>query len=111
MIDGLNELTNPIEPLAYPIGYAEPWPTPVIPISDAPKVNPRIWEAQYGEGKPLTIDELIDKLQSIRKAEGNLSCNFRNYDEENVIAPVTDVQSDAGKLVFCSNDVPVLERI
>jgi hypothetical protein len=110
-MNDLNEITNPIEPLAYPTGYSEPWPTPVFKVSDTPKTNPHKWEALYGEGKPLTIDELIGKLQAIRKVEGNLPCNFRNYDEENVIAPITDLDSDDGKLVFCSNDVPIPERI
>jgi hypothetical protein len=94
----------------YPTGYSEPWPTSVIPLP-APKPVPHTWEANYGEGTPLTIDQLIANLQAIRKVEGNLPCRFRNYDEENVIAPVTDLQSTNGCVVFCSNDVPLAERI
>jgi hypothetical protein len=105
-VDLLNQ-----QPAEYPTGYSEPWPTPVFKVSDAPRINSREWEAHYGEGQALSIDELISKLQAVRKLEGNLPCNFRNYDEENVIAPVTNTTVDHGCIVFESQDVPIGERI
>jgi hypothetical protein len=68
------------------------------------------WEANYGMGKPLTIDEMIAHLQAIRKIEGNIACCFRNYDEELVIAPVTDTKVDNHQVVLESNDLPEFER-
>lgn len=62
------------------------------------------WEHLEGMGQALTISQLIEKLQAIKTEHGDIAVEFRNYLEENMIAPLTDVAIDRGMVVCSSND-------
>jgi hypothetical protein len=67
------------------------------------------WEHVEGTGKADDIEKVIADLQAIEKVEGNIPVNFRNYLEENVVAPVTTMKADHGMVVFESDDLPANE--
>lgn len=69
------------------------------------------WEKFQGMGTPLDIDTLIAKLQAIRTESGDIPVDFRNYLEENVIAPCTSLNVDKGHVVLCSEDTPETEGL
>lgn len=69
------------------------------------------WEEFDGIGKPLDIDTLITKLQAIRTENGDIPVDFRNYLEENVIAPCTSLTVDKGHVVLESHDGPESEGL
>lgn len=62
------------------------------------------WEMCQGTGKALDLDTLITHLQDIRAKFGVIPCRLRNYEEENTIAPITDIIVDDGCIVFESLD-------
>ena len=62
------------------------------------------WESREGFGKPLTISQLIAKLEAIRLEHGDIPVELRNYLEENCIAPVTNVSLDGNQVVCESCD-------
>ena len=62
------------------------------------------WESREGFGKPLTISQLIAKLEAIRLEHGDIPVELRNYLEENCVAPVTDLQLDSNQVVLESSD-------
>lgn len=66
-------------------------------------------EVFMGQGHALDIDSLIARLQAIRTEHGNVPVNFRNYMEENVIAPVTTCELDHDQVVLDSWDLPAEE--
>ncbi len=68
--------------------------------------TPLNWESVEGSGIPLTIAALISKLSAIQTEHGDLPCQFRNYLEENTLAPVTTLMIDRGAVVFECEDLP-----